>query len=243
MTRASNVKPEIGLAAGGGGISGGGDGRAALAGIGAERSGAAVRSGTIGGDGTSGVAAAGCRSSCARRLLANWPMICAAVAWIMPTPRPYCATAPDSIRSVWMKTREPISAGSMRNVAVALAEPRPLSSAALRLHPRAVIGLVDILELHAAGKRQSHRTEPHGNLAAKILRIDHFGQRRAGHARRDAPDVHQHRPGLRRRQRNVERIVEFHYLTLIYACLQPIISGAPIFCQIQRAQANNRSSS
>ena len=88
--------------------------------------------------------------------------------------------------------------------------------AALRLHPRAVIGLVDILELHAAGKRQSHRTEPHGNLAAEILRIEHFGQRRARHARRDAPDVHQHRPGLRRRQRNVERIVEFHStLTLI----------------------------
>src|ERR1700722_2712935 len=55
-------------------------------------------------------------------------MICAAVAWIMPTPRPYCATAPDSIRSVWIRTREPDSAGSMRNVAGALAEPRPLSS-------------------------------------------------------------------------------------------------------------------
>ena len=42
--------------------------------------GAAIRSGTIGGDWTSGVAAAGCRSSCARKLPANWPMICAAVA-------------------------------------------------------------------------------------------------------------------------------------------------------------------
>ena len=85
MTRASSVKPEIGFAAGSGGISdggicGGGDGRATLAGIGAVRSGAAIRSGTIGGDGTSGVAAAGCRSSCARRLAANWPMICDAVA-------------------------------------------------------------------------------------------------------------------------------------------------------------------
>jgi len=114
MTRASNVKPEIGLAAGSGGISGGGDGRAVLTGLGAERNGASVRSGTIGGDGTSGVIGAGCRSSCARRLLANWPMICAAVAWIMPTPRPYCATAPDSIRSVWITTFEPVPAGSMR---------------------------------------------------------------------------------------------------------------------------------
>ena len=70
MTRAINEKPEIGLAAGGAAAcSGGGDGRAALAGFGAERNGAAVRSGTIGGDGTSGVTADGCRSSCARRLL------------------------------------------------------------------------------------------------------------------------------------------------------------------------------
>ena len=80
MTRASSVKPEIGFAAGSGGISGGGDGCAALAGIGAARGGAGIRSGTIGGDGTSGVADAGCRSSCAHRLLANWPMICDAVA-------------------------------------------------------------------------------------------------------------------------------------------------------------------
>ena len=76
MTRASSVKPEIGFAAGSGGvsggsISGGGDGRAVLTGLGAERNGASVRSGTIGGDGTSGVTGAGCRSSCARRLPAN----------------------------------------------------------------------------------------------------------------------------------------------------------------------------
>ena len=70
MTRASNVKPEIDFAAGSGGISGGGDGRA-LAGICSERTGTSVRSGTIGGDGTLGVAGAGCRSSCARRLFAN----------------------------------------------------------------------------------------------------------------------------------------------------------------------------
>src|SRR5262245_43666418 len=55
-------------------------------------------------------------------------MICAAVAWIMPTPRPYCATDPDSARSVCTSTFEPLATGSSRKLAVALAPPRPLAS-------------------------------------------------------------------------------------------------------------------
>ena len=86
----------------------------------------------IGAEGASGGAVtdgAGCCSvNCARRFLANCPMICAAVDWIMPTPRPYCATAPDSVRSVCTSTLEPVPAGSSRNVAAALAPPRPLAS-------------------------------------------------------------------------------------------------------------------
>ncbi len=55
-------------------------------------------------------------------------MIADAVAWIMPTPRPYCATAPDSVRSVCTSTLEPVPDGSRRNVDLACAAPRPLAS-------------------------------------------------------------------------------------------------------------------
>src|ERR1700752_1329335 len=49
--------------------------------------------------------------SCSFNRVANWFMSCAAVAWIMPTPRPYCATAPDSARLVCTTTLEPTPAG------------------------------------------------------------------------------------------------------------------------------------
>src|SRR6476619_8581534 len=67
-------------------------------------------------------------ASCFFRLLANWFISAVAVAWIMPTPRPYCATAPDSVRLVCTSTLEPVAEGSSRNVAAAWAEPRPLAS-------------------------------------------------------------------------------------------------------------------
>src|SRR3954469_6952018 len=67
-------------------------------------------------------------ASCFFRLLANWFISAVAVAWIMPTPRPYCATAPDSVRSVCTRTLDPAAEGSSRNVAAAWAEPRPLAS-------------------------------------------------------------------------------------------------------------------
>src|ERR1700680_4503202 len=85
----------------------------------------------VAGDGCAAGACAGTagRSAiCAFRLPANWFMICAAVAWMMPTPRPYWATAPESARSVWTSTLEPPPAGSSRNEALALAAPRPLAS-------------------------------------------------------------------------------------------------------------------
>ena len=68
------------------------------------------------------------------------------MAWIMPTPRPYCATAPDSIKSVWIKTLEPWPAGSMRKLAVALAAPRPLASlpCALTLALRLALSIASI---------------------------------------------------------------------------------------------------
>src|SRR5919204_479782 len=37
----------------------------------------------------------------------------AAVAWMIPTPRPYCATAPDSAKSVCTSTLEPPAAGGI----------------------------------------------------------------------------------------------------------------------------------
>src|SRR5207253_8651194 len=105
-----SAKPEIGLAADAG--AGGG---------------------MIEGDGTGcdGKAAAAAGLSCASfsfRHLANWFISCVAVAWMMPTPRPYCATAPDSVRLVWTSTLEPAPAGSRRNTEEALAPPRPLAS-------------------------------------------------------------------------------------------------------------------
>src|SRR6185295_19052388 len=67
-------------------------------------------------------------ASCFFRLLANWFISAAAVAWIMPTPRPYCATAPDSVTSLCTSTLEPAADGSILKVASACAEPRPLAS-------------------------------------------------------------------------------------------------------------------
>ena len=65
-------------------------------------------------------------------LLANWFMSAEAVAWIMPTPRPYCATAPDSVRSVCTSTLEPAADGSSRNVAFGLRRAAALGVGALR---------------------------------------------------------------------------------------------------------------
>src|SRR5215216_8186060 len=106
-TRAISENPEIGFA-GSGGTAGIGPG---------------------GIDATTEVAAGAWPfPSWAFRLLANWVMICAAVACTTPTPRPYCATAPESARSVCTSTLEPVPAGSSRKVAAALAPPRPLAS-------------------------------------------------------------------------------------------------------------------
>src|SRR5260370_16091568 len=115
ITRAISEKPEIGLAAGGGAAGGGGVEAAAAAddgALGAAALGVAVRD----------------AASCALRLSANCFISCDAVAWIMPTPRPYCATAPESDRSVCTSTFEPPGTGSRRNEAAAFAPPRPLAS-------------------------------------------------------------------------------------------------------------------
>src|SRR5246127_4715329 len=112
-TRAIKEKPEIGAAAGGGdcGVAGcgaaGADAAVALAGAAAAAAGAG----------------AGETASCFLRLSANCFISCAAVAWIMPTPRPYCATAPDSVRLVCTSTLEPPPAGSSRKTDAALAPP------------------------------------------------------------------------------------------------------------------------
>jgi hypothetical protein len=55
-------------------------------------------------------------------------MICVAVAWMMPTPRPYCATEPDNVRLVCTITFEPLPAGSRWKTEAALAPPRPFAS-------------------------------------------------------------------------------------------------------------------
>src|SRR4029077_16175188 len=65
------------------------------------------------------IAGSGGLASCFFRLLANWFISAVAVAWIMPTPRPYCATAPHSVRSGCTKPLEPVSDGSSRKVAAA----------------------------------------------------------------------------------------------------------------------------
>src|SRR5689334_3923379 len=121
ITRAISEKPEIGAAAGGGACDG--------AGCGDEGCGdAAVDAALAGAVAAAAGAAAGVAANCFFRLSANCFISAPAVAWIMPTPRPYCATAPDSVRSVCTSTFEPAPAGSSRNEAAALAPPRPLAS-------------------------------------------------------------------------------------------------------------------
>src|SRR4249920_3163686 len=91
-TLAIRANPEIGLAAGGG-----------------------TAAGVAAAPDAAGALLTTPAASCAFRLLANWFMICVAVAWIMPTPRPYWATAPDSDRSVCTSTLDPLGAPSSRN--------------------------------------------------------------------------------------------------------------------------------
>src|SRR6266700_4514656 len=55
-------------------------------------------------------------------------MSCCATSWIMPEARPYCATAPESVRSVFTSTRVPSGEGSRWKSTFALAPPRPFES-------------------------------------------------------------------------------------------------------------------
>ena len=73
-----------------------------------------------------------------------------------------------------------------------------------------VMGLVDLIELDEPGKGQGNGAEPYVDLALVGVRAHHLAQFRARHARRNAPDVEQHLPSLRRRQRHFECVVEFH---------------------------------
>ena len=128
---AISVKPEIGLAAGGSG--GGAAAEAGAAGAAGEGATGAAGDGAGAGFAAAGAGCAAAEAvpraaSCAFSAAANWFISADAVAWIMPTPRPYCATAPDSVRSVCTSTLEPAGEGSSRNVAAACAEPRPLAS-------------------------------------------------------------------------------------------------------------------
>src|SRR5690606_7488086 len=69
----------------------------------------------------------------ASRFLENWPMIWSATFCMRPTPRPYCATAPDSSRSVVIRIFEPTALGWQRKSIDAMALPRPLASEPLAL--------------------------------------------------------------------------------------------------------------
>jgi hypothetical protein len=60
----------------------------------------------------------------------------------------------------------------------------------LRLHPRGVIDVVDLFELDEAGEGQRDGAEPHCDVALIGLVVDHFGELRAGHAGRDALNIH-----------------------------------------------------
>src|SRR5262249_62048707 len=59
-----------------------------------------------------------------------------------------------------------------------------------------------------------NRTEPDRDVSLVGARVHHLGELRARHARRDPLDVHEQRPGFGGRQRHLERIVEFHRLSL-----------------------------
>ena len=71
-------------------------------------------------------------SICTFSVSAKRPTICCAMSWIMAAPRPYCATAPLSERSVTIATwvaRGPVSLSA--NSTVACAPPRPFCSVPL----------------------------------------------------------------------------------------------------------------
>jgi hypothetical protein len=74
----------------------------------------------------------------------------------------------------------------------------------------AVVGVVGLHEFHRAGEGQRHRPEPHTDLALVGAIVDHLGEFGTGHAGHDAPDVHQHPPGIVDRQRHLEGIIELH---------------------------------
>jgi hypothetical protein len=96
-----------------------------------------------------------------------------------------------------------------------------LGVGALRLHARRPVHIVDLLEGHQPGEDERHRTEPHRDLALVVLVVDDVGELGTRHARRDAPDIHQHGPGIRRRQRHVKGIVELHACTLLTLSVIP----------------------
>ena len=87
---------------------------------------------------------------------------------------------------------------------------------------RAVVLIVDLVELHRAGEGQRHRAEPHRDAALVGGLVHHLGQFGARHAGCDPLDVEQDFPCLVERQRYLERIIEFHAASVLPLITDPV---------------------
>ena len=125
------------------------------------------------------------------------------------TPRPNCAAGPLTARSVSTRTRVPSSAGSSRVVIVAAAVPAPRASrpcARSTARPAVRVGLLDPDGAAVAARDRPeldrHRAGELGSVAAL--------ERRSGQAGRDAFDVQEDVPGLRRRRGDGKVVLQLH---------------------------------
>ena len=68
----------------------------------------------------------------------------------MPTPLPYCATAPERFKLVWTRTFAPLPAGSRRKTEAALSAAAAFCVGALGGHSGGIFAVIDIFEFHDA---------------------------------------------------------------------------------------------
>ena len=147
----------------------------------------------------------------ALRRSANWATNCEASAEIMPAPRPYWATEPESCRSVWISTLVSLPLGSRWNSTVASAPPRPFESLPEAL-TRARYPASSISSKRGGSvESQRHRTEPDRHFALVAGFVDDLGQLGAGHAGCDPLDVGQQGPGLVDGDGHLEGVLDLQF--------------------------------
>ena len=143
------------------------------------------------------------------RLRSNSARIRPATSVIMPLPRPYCATEPDSSSRVVTATAVPPAAGSSAKLNSELTAPRPLGSLpeprsrrCARRRPGATA--------RPAVEGELDRSQPqrHGTAVLAVARVP--GQPRARQAGQDARHVQHEHPCVLQRQGHMKPIRELH---------------------------------